>query len=122
MITPSMTIIYVDNPEKSADFYQHLLGVEPVEKSPTFAMFVFSNGFKLAMWSKHTVEPAAKATGGGGEVCFLCEQKEQVDALYQQWQAEGLAIAQKPTEMDFGYTFVAEDLDGHRLRVYKFYG
>ncbi len=66
MIMPSMTIIYVDSPEKSADFYQQLLGVAPVEKSPTFAMFVFSNGFKLAMWSKHTVKPAAKATGGGG--------------------------------------------------------
>lgn len=122
MITPSMTIIYVDSPEKSADFYQQLLGVAPVEKSPTFAMFVFSNGFKLAMWSKHTVEPAAKAVGGATEISFLCEQAEQVDALCQQWQAKGLTIAQHPVEMDFGYTFVAEDLDGHRLRVYKFYG
>lgn len=122
MITPNMTIIYVDSPEKSADFYQQLLGVAPVEKSPTFAMFVFSNGFRLAMWSKHTVEPAAKATGGGTEISFLCEQREQVDALCQQWQAAGLPIAQHPVEMDFGYTFVAEDLDGHRLRVYKFYG
>ncbi|OMQ27047.1 VOC family protein [Serratia oryzae] len=122
MITPSMTIIYVDSPEKSADFYQQLLGVAPVEKSPTFAMFVFSNGFKLAMWSKHTVEPAAKASGGGGEISFVCEQQEQVDALYQQWQAAGLTIAQHPVAMDFGYTFVAEDLDGHRLRVYQFYG
>ncbi len=119
MTTPSMIIIYVDSPEKSADFYRRLLGAEPVEHSPTFALFVLNNGFKLAMWSKHTVEPAAKITGGGAEICFLYEQPEQVDAIYQQWLGKGLAIAQHPVEMDFGYTFVAEDLDGHRLRVYK---
>lgn len=119
MSTPSMIIIYVDNPQKSADFYRQLLGAEPVESSATFALFVLNNGFKLAMWSKHTVEPAAKATGGGTEICFLCEQPEQVDALYQQWLGKGLAIAQHPVDMDFGYTFVAEDPDGHRLRVYK---
>ncbi|MFC0227010.1 VOC family protein [Serratia aquatilis] len=119
MLSPTMTIIYVDSPERSADFYQRLLGAEPVELSPTFAMFVFNNGFKLAMWSKHTVEPAAKAVGGGTEICFVCQQPEQVDDIYQQWLAKGLTIAQHPLEMDFGYTFVAEDPDGHRLRVYK---
>jgi predicted enzyme related to lactoylglutathione lyase len=30
----------------------------------------------------------------------------------------GVAIAQKPVEMDFGYTFTALDPDGHRLRVF----
>lgn len=119
MLSPTMTIIYVDSPEKSADFYQQLLGAEPIELSPTFAMFVCNNGFKLAMWSKHTVEPAAKAVGGGTEICFVCQQPEQVDAIYQQWLGKGLIIAQHPLEMDFGYTFVAEDPDGHRLRVYK---
>ncbi|HFU1570938.1 TPA: drug:proton antiporter, partial [Serratia liquefaciens] len=39
MTTPNMTLLYVDNPEKSAIFYRHLLGQEPVELSPTFALF-----------------------------------------------------------------------------------
>jgi hypothetical protein len=30
----------------------------------------------------------------------------------------GLPIAQAPTAMDFGPTFVALDPDGHRLRVF----
>ncbi len=30
----------------------------------------------------------------------------------------GLTIAQAPSDMDFGRTFVALDPDGHRLRVY----
>ncbi|RDL27594.1 VOC family protein [Serratia fonticola] len=119
MTTPSMTMIYVDNPEKSAEFYRQLLGTEPVEQSPTFALFILNNGFKLGMWSKHTVEPAPAATGGGTEICFMCEQLQQVDALYQQWRDKGLTIVQSPVELDFGYTFVAADLDGHRLRVYK---
>jgi catechol 2,3-dioxygenase-like lactoylglutathione lyase family enzyme len=119
MTTPSMTMIYVDSPEKSAEFYRQLLGVEPVEQSSTFALFILNNGFKLGMWSKHTVEPAPAATGGGTEICFMCEQPQQVDALYQQWRDKGLTIVQSPVELDFGYTFVAADLDGHRLRVYK---
>ncbi|AGP44365.1 VOC family protein [Serratia plymuthica] len=118
MTTPNMTLLYVDSPEKSVVFYRRLLGREPVELSPTFALFVLSNGFKLAMWSKHTVEPAAAAAGGGGEIGFLCEHPLQVDALCQQWRELGVEIIQQPVSLDFGYTFVATDPDGHRLRGY----
>ncbi|MBB1581727.1 VOC family protein [Serratia sp. OS31] len=119
MTTPNMTLLYVDNPEQSAFFYRQLLGQEPVELSPTFALFVLSNGLKLAMWSKHTVQPSATAAGGGGELGFLCELPQQVDALYQQWRDRGLNIIQPPVTLDFGHSFVATDPDGHRLRVYS---
>lgn len=119
MTTPNMTLLYVDNPENSAAFYRRLLGQAPVELSPTFALFVLSNGLKLAMWSKHSVEPAATAAGGGGEIGFMCELPQQVDALYQQWREQGLEMIQPPVTLDFGYSFVACDPDGHRLRVYS---
>ena len=119
MTTPNMTLLYVDNPENSAAFYRRLLGQAPVGLSPTFALFVLSNGLKLAMWSKHSVEPAATATGGGGEIGFMCELPQQVDALYQQWREQGLEMIQPPVTLDFGYSFVACDPDGHRLRVYS---
>lgn len=119
MTTPNMTLLYVDNPENSAAFYRRLLGQAPVELSPTFALFVLSNGLKLAMWSKHSVEPAATATGGGGEIGFMCELQQQVDALYQRWCEQGLEMIQPPVTLDFGYSFVACDPDGHRLRVYS---
>ncbi|WP_454878045.1 VOC family protein [Serratia inhibens] len=118
MTTPNMTLLYVDSPEKSVVFYRRLLGREPVEFSPTFALFVLNNGFKLAMWSKHTVEPAATAAGGGGEIGFLCEQPQQVDVLCQHWRELGVEIIQQPVSLDFGYAFVATDPDGHRLRGY----
>ena len=34
------------------------------------------------------------------------------------WQAFGAEIAQPPMQMDFGFTAVALDPDGHRLRVF----
>jgi hypothetical protein len=66
MTLPSMTLLYVDNPLNSAAFYQRLLGQAPVELSPGFALFVLNNGFKLGMWAKQGVKPAATLTGGGG--------------------------------------------------------
>ncbi|HAT3692123.1 MULTISPECIES: VOC family protein [Serratia] len=118
MTLPSMTLLYVDNPLNSAAFYQRLLGQAPVELSPGFALFVLNNGFKLGMWAKQGVKPAATLTGGGSELGFLCQDPQEVEARYNQWRELGLPIEQTPTEMEFGYTFVARDPDGHRLRVY----
>lgn len=111
-------IFYVDSPLRSAAFYQDLLGIAPVESQDTFALFVLNNGIKLGLWSKHTVEPSASLTGGGCEMGFALETKECVNECYEAWQQKGLSILQHPTEMDFGYTFVATDLDQHRLRVF----
>lgn len=118
MPAPNFVILYVDSPEKSGAFYAALLGRQPVEASPTFVLFVFDNGFKLGLWSRHTVEPAAKAAGGGAEVVIAVDAPAVVDAVHADWAARGLAIAQAPCDMDFGRTFVALDPDGHRLRVY----
>jgi catechol 2,3-dioxygenase-like lactoylglutathione lyase family enzyme len=118
MIDPNLVILYVDNPPASAAFYGGLLGREPVEQSPTFAMFALPSGLMLGLWSRHTVEPAAKAAGGGTELCFKVDDAGAVDAAYADWRRRGLPIAQAPTDLDFGRTFVACDPDGHRLRVY----
>jgi catechol 2,3-dioxygenase-like lactoylglutathione lyase family enzyme len=119
MADPNFIILYVDNPAASADFYAALLGKPPVETSPTFAMFALPSGVVLGLWSRHTVEPAASATlGGGSEVAFAVGSKDEVTALYDAWTGRGLRVAQKPVDLDFGHTFVALDPDGHRLRVF----
>ncbi|RWB74109.1 MAG: drug:proton antiporter [Mesorhizobium sp.] len=118
MTAPNFVILYVDSPEKSGAFYASLLGREPVEFSPTFAMFVLDTGFKLGLWSRHTVEPAAAAAGGGGELVLAVENAAAVDATYADWTGRGLKMLQAPTNLDFGRTFVALDPDDHRLRVY----
>ncbi|EXF96180.1 extradiol dioxygenase [Pseudomonas fluorescens HK44] len=111
-------LLYVDSPATSANFYSRLLDKPPVELQPTFALFILDSGLKLGLWSRHTVEPAAEAAGGGGELGFSVADKETVDTLYAVWTEQGLRIAQEPIELDFGYTFVALDPDGHRLRVF----
>lgn len=118
MIAPNFLILYVDNPAASATFYAELFGRPPVEASPTFAMFVLESGIKFGLWSKHTVEPAASASGGGAELAFAVDSDEAVDAHHAEWSGRGLGILQTPVRMDFGYTFVALDPDGHRLRVF----
>jgi predicted enzyme related to lactoylglutathione lyase len=117
MIDPNFILLYVSSPASSAAFYENLLGKPAVESSPTFAMFALDSGVMLGLWAKHTVQPAA-TLAGGGEVAFAVADNSVVSDLYTDWLERGLAIAQVPTRMDFGYTFVALDPDGHRLRVF----
>jgi catechol 2,3-dioxygenase-like lactoylglutathione lyase family enzyme len=114
---PDFVLLYVDSPAASAAFYTDLLRCAPVESSPTFAMFVLASGLKLGLWARHTVEPAATGVGGG-EIALLAADEEAVEATHADWRGRGIRIAQPPTRMDFGHTFVALDPDGHRLRVY----
>lgn len=117
MTDPNFVLLYVKSPTASAAFYTGLLGKPPVEASATFAMFALESGVMLGLWAAHTVEPAATAPGGG-EIAFSVSDKGAVRALHEAWQAKGLPVVQPPTDMDFGYTFVALDPDGHRLRVF----
>ena len=118
MPDPNFILLYVDSPARSARFYGELLGKPPVESSPTFAMFALESGVMLGLWSRHTVEPAAAAPAGANEIAFAVADKGAVSRLYAEWGARELRIAQAPTDLDFGHTFVALDPDGHRLRVF----
>jgi len=117
MTVPNYILFYVDNPSVSKAFYTPLLEQSPVEDSPTFVLYVLPSGVKFGLWGRHTVEPAFASQMGGCELGFQVEDRNAVQALYAEWGKRGLRIAQAPCEMDFGYTFVALDPDGHRLRV-----
>ncbi|EOI3556252.1 VOC family protein [Cronobacter dublinensis] len=120
MLTADMFILYVHNVLKSVEFYADLLGAQPVEKQPTFALFVLDNGFKLGLWSCYTVEPVVnqRAPVPAGEIVFKVQAREEVDHFYALWCMERQAtVIQSPVELDFGYTFAVVDPDGHRLRV-----
>ena len=111
-------LLYVDDPAPSAAFYADLLGLEPIEMSPTFAMFALPSGLMLGLWSCHTAEPAATPVGGA-EIGFQLDDAAAVDAAYANWsEKSGARVAQEPIDLDFGRTFVVLDPDGHRLRVF----
>jgi len=114
----SFVLLYVENPPASAGFYADLLGRPIVDSSPTFAMLPLREGVMLGLWSRKTVEPAADAQAGAGEVAFTVENAAAVEATFADWKKRGLNILQEPVQMDFGTTFVATDPDGHRLRVF----
>ena len=114
---PNFVLLYVDDPTAAAAFYADLLGGAPLEASPTFAMFRLESGVMLGLWSRHTVAPGA-TPAGGSELAFAVDADDTVRALRRDWGAKGLRIVQEPVAMDFGFTFVAADPDGHRLRVF----
>jgi predicted enzyme related to lactoylglutathione lyase len=114
---PNFIVLYVESPARSAAFYADLLGQAPVEASATFAMFALASGMMLGLWARHTVAPPATSPGGG-EIGFAVDDTDTVHALHADWERRGVPIAQPPTTMDFGRTFVAFDPDGHRLRVF----
>lgn len=118
MFTPSLgfVLLFVTNPQESGKFYRQLFQLEPIEESPTFVMFALANGVMLGLWSKYTAEPPVIASAGALEICFPAED---IDALYEAWGKKHVTIAQKPTDMDFGRTFVVLDPDGHRIRAYR---
>ena len=118
MTDPNFVLMYVDSPPASAAFYTELLGHAPVESSPTFALFALSSGVMLGFWSRHTVEPAATILPGAVELAFALDDIDAVQAIFSDWTQRGLPILQQPTYLDFGFTFVAQDPDGHRLRVF----
>lgn len=118
MFNPTLgfTLLFVANPLKSSLFYQEIFDLKPIEESPTFVMFALKNGVMLGLWSRYTAEPRVEAFAGALEICFPAEN---VDRLYEEWGKKCVTIAQKPTDLDFGRTFVILDPDGHRIRIYK---
>jgi catechol 2,3-dioxygenase-like lactoylglutathione lyase family enzyme len=119
MSESNYVLFYVEKPQASAAFYSALLQRQPVENSPTFALFVLDSGLKLGLWSRYTVEPAAAGRGGASELAFSVADADSVNQRHLEWSLHGLPILQAPTDMDFGRTFVALDPDGHRLRVFS---
>ena len=116
MRTLNYILLAVADPARSATFYSALLGIQPVENSPTFVLYVLPNGIKLGLWIKGEIEPAPRAAGGI-EISFSEDNYDAVRSTFDDWKNK-TRIIQQPTEMDFGFTFVAEDPDGHRLRVF----
>jgi catechol 2,3-dioxygenase-like lactoylglutathione lyase family enzyme len=110
-------LVYVENVAASTAFYASILGRPAIESSNTFAMLPAAPGLMLGLWRRDGVNPTA-TSGGGGEIAFSVDNPTEVDATYAEWCGLGAKIEFAPTKLDFGYTFVALDPDGQRLRVF----
>ena len=117
ILEPNVIVLYVDDLAIASQFYQDLLGLKPIEASTTFHSFTLSNGMSLALKARHSVVPSTEEKSGNGELAFTLDDPKKVDELFAEWQAKGVSIVFPPSQVPFGYTFVALDPDGHRLRV-----
>lgn len=117
MPSPNQILNYVADPPRSAALYSRILGRDPIQATPGFAMFALENGTILALWARNDVQPRATLPGGS-ELGFPVPDDAAVDRLHHEWIGLGLHIIQQPVRMPFGYTFTAADPDGHRLRVF----
>ena len=113
----NLVVLYVNDSGASSVFYKELLDRPIVQSSPKFAMLPLGKEAMLGLWQREAVEPYAGKEAGGAEVVFNVADADAVRATHEAWKARGLKIAQAPTAMTFGHTFVALDPDGHRLRV-----
>lgn len=114
---PNVIVLYVDDLTITSQFYQDLLGIKPDETSSTFHSFTLSNGMSLALKARYAVMSPTKTKSDNGELAFTLDSNQKVDELFDAWQAQKIDILLPPTQVPFGYTFVALDPDGHRLRV-----
>lgn len=118
MPTPNMILLFVKTPEASVKFYHAVLNLNAIEESPTFAMLPLNESTMLGLWAAAGAAPKVTAPAGAMEIGIQVEDRKSVDSLFAEWQSKSVSIAQVPTKLDFGYTFVGLDPDGHRLRVF----
>ena len=114
---PNSVILYVSDVEASTAFYRRILGHEAIKTYPGFSVFALSDDVTLGLQAADEIEPAAEPYVGGSELNLSDVEHVDVDRLYAQWKALGIPMILAPTVLEFGYTFVATDPDGHRLRV-----
>jgi len=117
MIDLNLIVLYVKDTGASSAFYKDLLRQPIVQSSPQFAILPLGSKAMLGLWQRENVEPHAGEEVGGSEIVLSVADADAVRATHDDWKARGLRIAQAPTAMPFGHTFVALDPDGHRLRV-----
>lgn len=117
MIRPNLFLFYVNDPLKSAAFYEMIFERKPVATFPTYVGFEFDNGMFISLWSVTADNFVSGGTGHRSELAFMIKGENNVRKLYNKWKKLGVQIEQELTEAVFGLTFVALDPDGHRIRV-----
>jgi hypothetical protein len=117
MRTPNLLLFYVQDPIKSALFYEKIFSMVPSTLFPTYVAFTFENGLTFSLWSTQAKNFVSEGTGNRSELSFMVKDEQAVRTLREQWRELGVVIEQDLHEAVFGLTFVALDPDGHRIRV-----
>lgn len=117
MFKPDSLILYCDNLDISTKFYRHFLGKDPIEQFDGFSVFQLDTHFILGLQDKHSITPKPQSNFGGFELSMTVQDHGKVEEFFNICKEQQIPIALQPTELEFGYTFVVLDPDGHRLRI-----
>jgi len=116
---PESLILYVDNVDRSATFFNTLFHAPIVEKSPNFGMLALPGGLMLGLWARHDVSPPPVAGAAGVELVVSVADDKATEAALAEAKALHIPVVQELVRLDFGYTFVVRSPDGHLIRVFS---
>ncbi|WP_405606782.1 VOC family protein [Streptomyces sp. NBC_00076] len=118
MTTSVVSIVYVNDAPAAARFYGDLLGMSPSFETPGYITFDLGPGADLGLWSGQ-FEDLSPDVPRTSEVCLAIDggRPDELNAIFKQWQSQGVTILREPHDAGFGLTFLAADPDGNRIRV-----
>ncbi|MFJ6915250.1 VOC family protein [Streptomyces sp. NPDC101133] len=117
MSAPNLFLVYVTDVERATAFYSDLFDIKPVITAPRYVPFEVVPGVLFALWSGRAdqVTPQTPRTSEVG--LMIPGSSAAIDALYTEWVAKGVTVAEEPHDEPFGRTFVVTDPDGNLIRV-----
>ncbi|MBI5568217.1 MAG: VOC family protein [Chloroflexi bacterium] len=115
--TMAIAVLRVQDLAKERIFYHETLGfpIDETESTPTFVMLKTAGPAWLAL-EDVSKQPEKAAPAGGVEIGLIVDD---VDRVWQEWQAKGVNLLTQPQDMPYGRTFDARDPEGHSLSVFK---
>ena len=113
---PNLQLAYVSDIERSTIFYQTLFNSKPVFSSPRYVAFAAGGEALFAIWTGGTTPDLAVPRFS--EIGMMVPSNEEVDRLFKEWQKNpNIKIVKELYTEVFGHTFLAQDPDGHIIRV-----
>jgi catechol 2,3-dioxygenase-like lactoylglutathione lyase family enzyme len=113
--------LFVDDPQRSREFYAGLFDIAPVYEDDDAAAFKFENTILNLLRRSaagELVTPARVAEPGGGASCQLTIWVEDADAVCSELAVRGVTLLNGPLDRPWGLRTAAfADPDGHVWEV-----
>ncbi|MEC5163830.1 MULTISPECIES: VOC family protein [unclassified Janthinobacterium] len=113
---PNLQLVYVSDIERSTTFYKTIFNAEAIFASPRYVAFSAGGEALFAIWTGG--EKPDVTAPRFSEIGIMLPTGKDVLSLFEVWQQNpDIKITREPYTEVFGLTFLAEDPDGHIIRV-----
>ena len=104
---------FTDHVASMTDFYRRFLGVDPVARSETMAIF-FANETKIFIHHKYPPQPGELQPENHHAFAV-----EDVDQACKQLMEQGLLLEIPPQDFYWGRSAYLRDPDGHQIEIMR---